>query len=285
MRQYLLAAVAAAAIASPAIARDGSTYVGVEGGAMLVEDTHFDFSDIDTELNNTVTVDYDTGFDVDLIAGHDFGMVRAEAELAYKRAGVNEVVLGSGACSTPQNCILDADGHGRAMSAMANLLLDFGDEAGINGYLGAGLGLATVKINADFEGDFPTIPETEFGFSDDDSAVAWQLIAGLRLPVSDNMDVGLKYRFFNTRELKFRDSSTDSVLDGARWRSHSLLASLIYNFYSPPPPPPPAPPPPPPPPPPPATQTCPDGSVILATEACPVPPPPPPPPPPAPERG
>ena len=46
-----------------------------------------------------------------------------------------------------------------------------------------------------------------------------------------------------------------------------------------------APPAPPPPPPPPATQTCPDGSVILATETCPVPPPPPPPPPPAPERG
>lgn len=46
-----------------------------------------------------------------------------------------------------------------------------------------------------------------------------------------------------------------------------------------------APPPPPPPPPPPATQTCADGSVILATEACPVPPPPPPAPPPAPERG
>ena len=44
-------------------------------------------------------------------------------------------------------------------------------------------------------------------------------------------------------------------------------------------------PPPPPPPPPPATQTCPDGTVILATETCPAPPPPPPPPPPAPERG
>ncbi|MEA3059248.1 MAG: iron complex outerrane recepter protein, partial [Sphingomonadales bacterium] len=46
-----------------------------------------------------------------------------------------------------------------------------------------------------------------------------------------------------------------------------------------------APPPPPPPPPAPATQTCPDGSVILATDTCPAPPPPPPPPPPAPERG
>ena len=48
---------------------------------------------------------------------------------------------------------------------------------------------------------------------------------------------------------------------------------------------PPPPPPPPPPPAPPATQTCADGSVVLATEVCPVPPPPPPPPPPAPERG
>ncbi|MEO7240447.1 MAG: hypothetical protein ABIW16_03525, partial [Sphingomicrobium sp.] len=46
-----------------------------------------------------------------------------------------------------------------------------------------------------------------------------------------------------------------------------------------------APPPPPPPPPPPATQTCPDGSVILATDACPAPPPPPPPPAPEPQRG
>ncbi len=44
-------------------------------------------------------------------------------------------------------------------------------------------------------------------------------------------------------------------------------------------------PPPPPPPSAPATQTCPDGSVILATDICPAPPPPPPPPPPMPERG
>jgi hypothetical protein len=40
-----------------------------------------------------------------------------------------------------------------------------------------------------------------------------------------------------------------------------------------------------PPPPAPATQTCPDGSVILATDTCPAPPQTPPPPPAAPERG
>ena len=66
-------------------------------------------------------------------------------------------------------------------------------------------------------------------------------------------------------------------------------AGVTINFTpdrSPPPPPPEvAPPPPPPPAPPPATQTCPDGSVILATDVCPAPPPPPPPPAPEPERG
>ena len=35
MRKFLLAAVAVAAISSPAVARDGSMYVGLEGGPML----------------------------------------------------------------------------------------------------------------------------------------------------------------------------------------------------------------------------------------------------------
>jgi TonB-dependent receptor len=66
-------------------------------------------------------------------------------------------------------------------------------------------------------------------------------------------------------------------------RRFSFILRGTFSPRAAPPPPPPAPPPPPPPPP--ATQTCADGSVVLATDACPAPPPPPPPPPPAPERG
>ena len=65
---------------------------------------------------------------------------------------------------------------------------------------------------------------------------------------------------------------------GRRWM---LGATYKFGQAAPPPPPPP----PAPPPPAPATQTCPDGTVILATAACPAPPPPPPPPPPPAERG
>jgi TonB-dependent receptor len=62
-------------------------------------------------------------------------------------------------------------------------------------------------------------------------------------------------------------------------------AGVRISFGGAAPPPPPAPPLAPPPPPPPASQTCANGSVILATDVCPAPPPPPPPPTPAPERG
>jgi TonB-dependent receptor len=62
-------------------------------------------------------------------------------------------------------------------------------------------------------------------------------------------------------------------------------ARIAFGGEPAPPPPPPPPMAPPPPPPPVATQTCADGSVLLATDACPLPPAPPPPPAPAPERG
>ena len=237
MRKFLLAAVAAAAIASPAAARDGSGYVGVDLGAMLAEDTKLDFDNGVTQINNAVSPDYNTGFDIGLVGGYDFGLIRAELDLAYKHAGVNEVVLGDLgglACPDPSNCIIDADGDGSVLSAMANLILDFGDNDGLSGFVGAGVGMSRVSIDTDFNGTFPTIPTTDFGFDDDDSVVAWQLIAGFRVPVSENIDAGVKYRFFNTRELEFSDG-VDRL--SGHWRSHSLLASFTYNFYSPPPPP------------------------------------------------
>jgi OmpA-OmpF porin, OOP family len=288
MRNYLLAAVAAAALTTPAMARDKSVYVGVDAGVMLVEDTSLDFNyDYDADFtfdeDDAVTIDHKLGFDVDLVAGYDFGLVRGELELGYKRASVDEVQLGSdliefltGEPDTNPTEPFDADGDVKVWSAMVNVLFDFGDEDGWSGFLGGGVGWANVDYDVDVAG--------VGGFDDKDGAVAWQILAGIRKAITPNIDLGLKYRFFNVSKLEFAGVDEFSSLDG-RFRSHSLMLSLLYNFYTPPPPPPP--PPPPvvaPPPPPPATQTCPDGTVILATDACP-PPPPPPPPPPEVERG
>ena len=39
--------------------------------------------------NGLYSTKYGTGWDVDLIAGYDFGMIRLEAELGYKHAGID----------------------------------------------------------------------------------------------------------------------------------------------------------------------------------------------------
>ena len=76
---------------------------------------------------------------------------------------------------------------------------------------------------------------------DSDTVFAWQALAGIRAPLSDHLDVSLKYRFFNADNVKLVDV-TNRTFDG-RFRSHSILGGITYNFGSPTPPPPPPPPP------------------------------------------
>ena len=285
MRNRLLAAVAAAAIASPAMARDGSPYFGVEGGIFLPQDTEVDVDvsvDGETfEADDAFSVDYRKGYDLDLIAGYDFGMFRAEVELARKRAKTDRIEVRGDLLDLAEEELgepitdndLQIDAKARITSLMGNLLLDFGNQDAVSFYAGGGFGRAWIKA----EGE-------------SDSSWAAQLIAGVRVPLSPNIDAGLKYRYLRTPKVTFNDEfDFDGTAIGVdadtRFTAHSLLASLIFNFGAPVAP---APaydaPPPPPPPPAPVTQTCPDGSVILATDSCPLPPPPPPPPPPTPER-
>lgn len=282
--KYLLLAATVLTLApSVASARDGLPYIGIEGGAMKPEKIKLDYQLRVLSVQNGFVIDHKTGADVDLVAGYDFGILRAEAELGWKRAvvtgGTAAPALGLGATGP-----ITFRGDTRAVSAMANLLLDFGKDDGLQVYGGGGLGLARVRLNNIITG--PGVAAGR-GIVGNDRSAAWQLIAGMRVPVSYNIDLGLKYRYFRS-EVELRDDVNPAAiefLDG-RFRSHSILASVIFNLGAAPvapvivPQAEPAPVPPPP-----ATQTCPDGTVILASDACPVPPPPPPPPPAEPVRG
>ncbi|QNM82622.1 outer membrane beta-barrel protein [Sphingomonas sabuli] len=289
MKNYFLAAVAAAAIASPALAQTVGPYVGIEGGVMFPKDTNVNANVNymspaipDATYKNVATVNSKTGFDVDAIGGYDFGIFRLEGELGYKRAKTDSLQLNPSFVTayrdatgvTLANSNFDLNDKVTVLSGMVNGLVDF-ELGGASVYGGVGAGRARVKL-----------------LGDSDNAWAYQGIAGVRIPVTSSVGVGLKYRYFRTAKLNFNENATvaDAGVGFAssnHFSSHSVLASLIYNFGAPAAAmaPMPVAAPAPPPPPPPATQTCPDGTVIMATDICPAPPPPPPPPAPAPERG
>ncbi|MDB5689322.1 MAG: OmpA/MotB protein, partial [Sphingomonas bacterium] len=234
----ILAALATSALTTPALARDGAWYVGVEGGAMIVEDMDFDIG----ATNNAVSLDSKYGFDVDGIIGYDFGALRVEGEVGYKQADTDEfqtaVALPGGASvASPAGLYRITGGKTTALSFMLNGLLDFGDDAGINGFVGGGAGIARVKAD-----DYRLINSGRAFLSDSDTRFAWQVLAGVRAPLSANVDVGLKYRFFNVNDIRMTTVTGQTA--ESRFRSHAVLASLIFNFGEPAAPPPPPPPPP-----------------------------------------
>nr|WP_294171067.1 outer membrane beta-barrel protein [uncultured Sphingomonas sp.] len=334
MRKTLLAsALAVATAATPALARDGSPYIGIEGGVLfprdLTADATIDFTTTqtpatpagpagtaDASFNDAFELDLRRGRDLGVIGGYDFGAFRLEAEAAFKRTRIREFDVDGGLVTALNTALnrpsvvpdpgapgvaalvgtdFDLNSRARVRTLMVNGLLDFGNEDGLSFYAGAGIGRARFS--------FAGLREATW---------AGQLIAGARVAITPNVDVGIKYRHLRTPRADLGNDAgltlpgnpnlvtvngvpiaqtTNATLFTdfePRFRSHSLLASLIFNFAAPEAAPPPPPPPPveaAPPPPPPQTQTCPDGSVILATDVCPAPPPPPPPPAPAPERG
>src|SRR5690606_143189 len=81
MRKIALGmAVAATALAAPAAARDGQAYFGADLG--VVVDNNFDVGIAGTP--DVANVEHDTGWELGGFFGYDFGLIRTEAEIAYR---------------------------------------------------------------------------------------------------------------------------------------------------------------------------------------------------------
>ncbi|MEL7846620.1 outer membrane beta-barrel protein, partial [Citromicrobium bathyomarinum] len=224
-------AMASTMLASPALARDSQWYVQVEGGPMLVEDLDFDVNGVEDQL----TQDYDAGYDFGGLVGYDFGPVRIEAEASYREADADQLIVGTlgfpagaGTRLAPAGQF-PANGYVNSLSFMVNGLADFGPDDGLQGFVGGGVGVARTKVQTTINTNGAP------GLDDSDTGFAWQILAGVRAPVTDRIDVGLKYRFFNAQNIEMVDRLGD-VLEG-RLRSHSLMGTVTYNFGAPPAPP------------------------------------------------
>jgi outer membrane protein OmpA-like peptidoglycan-associated protein/opacity protein-like surface antigen len=247
-------ALATTILAGPALAKDKSWYVGAEVGAILAQNQSFDIRNAaGTQVSpDALRTKYRVGYDAGGFIGYDFGPFRAEFEMNYKKNRLDEVNIfsavpalpfGTGPNSVPATGNYpDAAGNARVLSFMGNGLIDFGgQDMNLGGFIGAGAGVARV-----LHSQLNLVDTGRAFMNDSDTGFAWQALAGIYKPVSKNVDVGLKYRYFNVPNVQtftFNGLRTDT-----NFRSHSLMFTLAYNFFNeqpappPPPPPPPAPP-------------------------------------------
>ncbi|WP_156500628.1 outer membrane protein, partial [Croceicoccus bisphenolivorans] len=221
MRKLVIGlAMASTALATPALARDDAWYIELDGGIMLPEDTDLT---VDDEAN-AGSVDWDYGYDFGGIVGYDFGMFRLEAEAAYKGADDDGATL-DGVTYEDEDVAVNFD----TLSFMLNGLIDFGDDDGLQGFVGGGVGVARTSLDVSLNDDDPDL------LDDSDTGFAWQILAGVRAPLTDNWDVGLKYRYFRHDDIDLM--SVDGTPVNHDIRTHSLLGTLTYNFGMAPPPP------------------------------------------------
>ena len=137
---------------------------------------------------------------------------RVELEGGYRpgdmesvRGGSNQVILGlctpgvvrtaaAPTCGSPSGDI-------ESWTLMGNVIYDFAPGSVINPFLGAGIGINHVKI--DTVGQFSNVGAVtasnaaiqNLTIDDSDTALAWQVIAGLAWQATDRLDVDLTYSY------------------------------------------------------------------------------------------
>src|SRR4029079_4985287 len=96
MRKLMIAAaLVSTAVGTPALARDGSAYVGLDVGLLRPSRPKIRLTTCSGTFENAIRVRHKLGIDADAVFGYDFGMFRLEGELGYKDAKTKDATASS----------------------------------------------------------------------------------------------------------------------------------------------------------------------------------------------
>jgi opacity protein-like surface antigen len=176
-------------------------------------------------------------------AGYDFGWLRLEGELAHRQVRTSRIAPDDfaadflsqlngglnrpsaapdpGAPGLPALTVADFQrpGNIRALSAMANAVVDVKLARHLTVFAGGGYGLSQVR-----------------GFGDSDRARSWQYVLGLRFPVSDRLELGFKHRYFDSGMVTLDDAprgfagNVDRLAVGTTLVDRRTDASVVQRF-------------------------------------------------------
>ncbi len=224
MRKIALGmAVAATALATPALARDGQAYFGADIGYADPENHNV----INDGFKDGTKVFEDDGFDLGAFIGYDWGAIRTEGEVAYYEFDPKSVTAGVvGAPLVDTVAPFDTGsyklaGELRVTTVMANAMFDLGGNNGVGLSIGGGAGRAMLSSQ------FQATPNNTY-IKDSDSAWAYQGIAAVRIPITQQAELGLKYKYLNTNRFNMRDTAQRGYQ--TELAIHSFSVSLIANL-------------------------------------------------------
>lgn len=184
-------------------------YIAVKGGVTraqgMTPDTLVGPMDFSTDSSWTGAV----------VLGNRFNSyLRGELEASYAQSNVKDATLAGFS-------IADAGGKLRTIAGMGNMYLDLLPGCRLQPFVGAGIGAANVKLDK-YKASGVTL------VNDDDSALAWQAMAGLRYQLTPLLAATLEYRYFSTAGLDIE--STSGERSSVDYRSHNGLAGLQLQF-------------------------------------------------------
>jgi opacity protein-like surface antigen len=207
-RKTLMISTAAIALTMTATsAQAASTYVSLFGGASMLQKpglkgvSHTHTTTYQFQSTQSVDASFKTGFVVGGNWGVDWGTFRTEIELGYhqNKSGATAHVTTNysygpvgGAFTTvsSKSDVETTDLNLHAYSLMANVWYDFHGlnlPSGLTPYVGAGAGGAEIQMSGKV--GHPIYEKNDFVF-------AWQVGAGVSMPVSEDVKAFIDYRYF-----------------------------------------------------------------------------------------
>jgi opacity protein-like surface antigen len=207
---FTVAAVAAVALTggvAHAQAKDGWYFAGAITGSDLNKphQTIANAPAPGSTLQVTNDVDFGGGGQIEL--GRRLGAVRVEAEI-----GRTENKSKSYTATSPISITVPQDGKNNATRYMANAYYDLPQTSlPLRLFVGAGLGVADVHVTTfAAPAKAPAAPPSQL-IDVSDQVFAYQLMAGLSLPLNDRLAVTGQYRWFDAGTIKGRDSRGEAI--------------------------------------------------------------------------
>ena len=185
-------------------------YAGIQGGVVMLEDAEADPAKSEMK----------TGYVLSGLAGYDFGAFRLEGEIAYRENDIDKVTI--------LNSDTDSSGDVSAWAFMVNGYFDFENSTAFTPYIGAGIGYARVEVEG--KADYGFLARVTW--DDDDSGLAYQLMAGVAWALSDTLALDLSYRYLGCDDIEIAGTSSYGVTlkDDFDYESHNFMIGLKWFF-------------------------------------------------------